>query len=164
MNHIRSLSLLLSATVLLAACKKEEAAPAAPTAEPAAAAPEAAAPALKSSPAPEGAKISFADLKDGATVSSPLLVKFVAEGITLAPAGTEEPASGHHHLVIDAELPPADAPIPADANHVHFGKAQTETTIELTPGTHTLQLEFANGQHLPFNPPLASEKITVTVK
>ena len=164
MNHIRSLSLLLSATVLLAACKKEEAAPAAPTAEPAAAAPEAAATALKSSPAPEGAKISFADLKDGATVSSPLLVKFVVEGITLAPAGTEEPASGHHHLMIDAELPPADAPIPADANHVHFGKAQTETTIELTPGTHTLQLEFANGQHVPFNPPLASEKITVTVK
>lgn len=165
MTHTRSLSLLLSATVLLAACsKKEEAAPAAPVAEPAAAAPEAAAPALKSSPAPDGAKVSFAELKDGAVVTSPLLVKFAVEGITLAPAGTEEPASGHHHLVIDAELPPADAPIPADANHVHFGKAQTETTIELTPGTHTLQLEFANGQHVPFNPPLASDKITVTVK
>lgn len=165
MNHTRSLSLLLSATVLLAACKKEEAAPAAaPAAEPAAAAPAAAAEGLKSSPAPEGAKVSFADLKDGATVSSPLLVKFVAEGITLAPAGTEEPSSGHHHLVIDAELPPADAPIPSNANYVHFGKAQTETTIELTPGTHTLQLVFANGQHVPFNPPLASEKITVTVK
>ncbi len=164
MNHTRSLSLLLFATVLLAACKKEEAVPAAPTAEPAAAAPEAAAPALKSSPAPEGAKVSFAELKDGATVSSPLLIKFAVEGIALAPAGAEEPASGHHHLVIDAELPPANAPIPANANYVHFGKAQTEATIELTPGTHTLQLVYGNGLHVPFNPPLASEKITVTVK
>ncbi|WP_295686111.1 DUF4399 domain-containing protein [uncultured Nevskia sp.] len=165
MNHTRSLSLLLSATVLLAACKKEEAAPAAaPTAEPAAAAPEAAAEGLKSSPAPEGAKVSFAELKDGATVSSPLLVKFAVEGIALAPAGAVEPASGHHHLVIDAELPPPDAPIPANANYVHFGKAQTEATIELTPGTHTLQLVYGNGMHVPFNPPLASDKITVTVK
>lgn len=166
MNHVRTLSLLLSATVLLAACaKKEEAAPAAPAADPAAAAPEAAAaPALKSSPAPEGAKVSFADLKDGAVVTSPLLVKFAVEGVTLAPAGTEEAASGHHHLVIDAELPPADAPIPVSENYVHFGKAQTETTIELAPGSHTLQLVFANGLHVPFSPQLASEKITVTVK
>ncbi len=159
MTHTRSLSLLLSATVLLAACsKKEEAAPAAPAAEPAAAAP-----ALTSTSAPEGAKVAFAELQNGAEVSSPLLVKFAVEGIAIAPAGTDTPASGHHHLVIDAELPPLDAPIPASANYVHFGKGQTETTIELTPGPHTLQLVFANGQHVPFNPQLASEKITVTV-
>lgn len=159
MTHTRSLSLLLSATVLLAACsKKEEAAPAAPAAEPAAAAP-----AITSTPAPEGAKVAFAELQNGAEVSSPLLVKFAVEGIAIAPAGTDTPASGHHHLVIDAELPPLDAPIPASANYVHFGKGQTETTIELTPGPHTLQLVFANGQHVPFNPQLASEKITVTV-
>lgn len=165
MTHIRTLSLLLSATVLLAACsKKEEAAPAAPAADPAAAAPEAAAaPALASTPAPEGAKVAFAELQDGAEVSSPLLVKFAVEGIAIAPAGTDAPASGHHHLVIDAELPPLDAPIPATANYVHFGKGQTETTIELTPGVHTLQLVFANGQHVPFKPQLVSEKITVTV-
>ncbi|MDP3294104.1 MAG: DUF4399 domain-containing protein [Nevskia sp.] len=163
MSHTRSLSLLLSATVLLAACsKKEEAVPAV---EPAAAAPEAAAaPALTSSPAPEGAKVSFAELKDGAVVASPLLVKFAVEGIALAPAGAVEPASGHHHLVIDAELPPADAPIPADTNYLHFGKAQTEASIELTPGPHTLQLVYGNGLHVPFNPPLASEKITVNVR
>ncbi len=169
MSATRSLSLLLSATVLLAACSKKDEAPAAPAAEPAAAAapeaaaPVAAAPAPVSAPAPAGAKLSFAELKDGATVSSPLLVKFAVEGIAIAPAGSDAPASGHHHLVIDAELPAVDAPIPANANYVHFGKGQTETSIELTPGTHTLQLVFANGQHLPFNPQLASEKITVTV-
>jgi hypothetical protein len=154
----RSLSLLLSATVLLAACSKKDEAPTVPAAEPAAAAaPEAAAtaaaaPALVSAPAPAGAPRSFAAHQDGATGC-----------IAIAPAGSDAPASGHHHLVIDAELPAVDAPIPANANYVHFGKGQTETSIELTPGTHTLQLVFANGQHLPFNPQLASEKITVTV-
>ena len=104
------------------------------------------------------------DIANGAEVASPLLVKFGVEGIAIAPAGTDQPASGHHHLVIDAELPAFDAPVPASSNYVHFGKGQTETTIELTPGTHTLQLLFANYLHVPFNPSLASEKITVTVK
>ena len=164
-----TLPLLLSATLALAACpKKAEApaeAPAAPAAEaaPAAAAPEAAA-ALTSPAAPAGAKVFFVDLKDGAEVTSPLTIKFGAEGIEVAPAGEDKPNSGHHHLIIDADLPAADAPVPADEHHLHFGKGQTEATIELTPGKHTLQLSFANYAHVPFNPALASDKITVTVK
>lgn len=171
MNRPLPLSiLLLSATAALAACSKSEA----PAAE-AAAAPAASAPAASAAPAaapasltseapPENARVWLVDLADGAEVSSPLLVKFGAEGIAVAPAGSHEPATGHHHLVIDAELPAYDQPIPASANYVHFGKGQTETTVELTPGPHTLQLVFANGSHVPFNPPLVSEKITVTVK
>lgn len=160
-------TLLLTATALLAACSRSEPAPAEAPAAPAAAAPAptAAAPAsLTSEAPPENARVYFADLANGAEVSSPLLVKFGVEGIAVAPAGSTEPATGHHHLVIDAELPAYDQPIPADAHYVHFGKGQTETTIELTPGPHTLQMVFANGVHVPFNPPLVSEKITVTVK
>lgn len=162
MLRSNTLSLLLSATVLAAACSKQDAPPAAPAAaaDPAAAA----SPSLTSTPAPDGAKVYFVDLANGAEVSSPLTVKFGVEGIAIAPAGSDQPASGHHHLVIDAELPPFDAPVPASAHYVHFGKGQTETAIELTPGTHTLQLVFANYLHVPFNPPLVSDKITVTVK
>lgn len=163
-----TLPLLLSATLALAACQKKAEAPAetAPAAEaaPAAAAPEAAAAALTSPAAPAGAKVFFVDLKDGAEVTSPLTIKFGAEGIEVAPAGEDKPNSGHHHLIIDADLPPADAAVPADEHHLHFGKGQTEATVELTPGKHTLQLSFANYAHVPFNPALASEKITVTVK
>ncbi|MGA9333088.1 MAG: DUF4399 domain-containing protein, partial [Rudaea sp.] len=72
---------------------------------------------------------------------------------------------GHHHLLIDAtSLPPLDAPIPNDATHRHFGKAQTETTIHLSPGDHTLQLDFGNFAHMQFNPPIVSKKITIHVK
>jgi len=165
MNRSIPLSLLLSAAVLATACsKKEEALPPPAASEPASPPAAAASPSLTSAPAPEGAKVFFVDLANGAEVASPLLVKFGVEGIAIAPAGTDQPASGHHHLVIDAELPAFDAPVPASSNYVHFGKGQTETTVELTPGTHTLQLVFANYLHVPFNPPLASEKITVTVK
>jgi pyruvate/2-oxoglutarate dehydrogenase complex dihydrolipoamide acyltransferase (E2) component len=161
-------TLILAAAALLAACSKSEPAPATETpaaSAPAAAAPNAEAPpTLLSEAAPANARVWFTDLANGAEVSSPLLVKFGAEGIAIAPAGSAEPASGHHHLVIDAELPAYDQPIPASASYVHFGKGQTETTVELTPGPHTLQLVFANGLHVPFNPPLVSEKITVTVK
>jgi len=155
-------TLALSAVLALSACsKKEEAPAAAPAAEPAAAAPVAE---IKSAPAPEGAKVFFVDLKDGAEVTSPFLVKFGAEGIEVAAAGEDKPNSGHHHLIIDGEVAPADAPIPADEHYQHFGKGQTETMLELPAGTHTLQLEFGNYAHVPFNPALVSDKITVTVK
>lgn len=169
-----TLPALLTATLAFSACTKKAETPpaapaatpppaaAAPAAEPAAAAPDAAA--LKSAPAPAGAKVFFVDLKDGAEVTSPVMIKFGAEGIEIAPAGENKPNSGHHHLIVDAELPPADAPVPANEHYIHFGKGQTEASIELTPGKHTLQLSFANYAHVPFNPPLVSEKITVTVK
>lgn len=158
------LSLLLSAAVLASACSKNDAAPSPATASEPTPPPAAAAPSLVSTPAPDGARVFFVDLADGAEVASPVLVRFGVEGIAIAPAGTDQPGSGHHHLLIDAELPPLDAPIPASASYVHFGKGQTETMVELTPGTHRLQLVFANYLHVPFNPPLVSEKITVTVR
>lgn len=161
-----TLPLALSAVLVLAACSKKEEAPAAapePAVEPAAPVAEPAAE-LKSAPAPEGAKVFFVDLKDGAEVTSPFLVTFGAEGIEVAAAGEDKPNSGHHHLIIDGEVAPADAPIPADEHYQHFGKGQTETMLELPAGTHTLQLEFGNYAHVPFNPPLVSDKITITVK
>lgn len=115
--------------------------------------------------APAGAKVFIESPKDGATVGPDVTVKFGASGVAIVPAGDMAPDSGHHHLLIDAkELPPLDAPIPNDATHMHFGKGQTETTIHLTPGTHTLQLDLGDAAHMQFDPPVVSKKITIHVK
>ena len=116
--------------------------------------------------APAGAKVFIVSPKDGESVGQDVLVKFGVEGITIAPAtDTTTPNAGHHHLLIDVtEMPAAGAPIPNDATHKHYGKGQTEDTVHLTPGDHTLQLDFANAAHVPFEPPLVSKKITVHVK
>jgi hypothetical protein len=115
--------------------------------------------------APEGAKVSIVSPADGATVPQTVVVKFAVKDIALAPAGDPTKNTGHHHLLIDVdELPAAGQPIPNDANHLHFGKAQTQAEITLTPGKHTLQLELGDRNHLPFDPPIVSEKITVNVK
>ena len=82
----------------------------------------------------------------------------------VAPAGVEKAMTGHHHLIIDAPTPALDEEIPADKNHLHFGKGQTETRITLPPGTHTLQLVMGDHNHVPHNPPVMSRKITITVK
>lgn len=82
----------------------------------------------------------------------------------VAPAGVKKPNTGHHHLIVDAPLPPFDEPVPFDKHHLHFGAGQTQAVIELPPGKHTLQLLFADDAHLPHNPPVMSKKITVTVK
>ena len=88
-----------------------------------------------------------------------------AKGVAIKPAGDTTPDSGHHHLLIDGkELPPLDAPIPNDATHKHYGKGQTEDTIHLEPGTHTLQLDLGDAAHRQFDPPIVSKKITVHVK
>ena len=100
---------------------------------------------------------------DGETVTSPVTVEFGIDGYDVAPAGTYEPNTGHHHLLIDTGLPALDQPIPADDNHVHFGKGQTSTTLELAPGEHTLQLLLGDGNHVPHGEPLVSEVITITV-
>jgi hypothetical protein len=116
-------------------------------------------------PAPKGAEVSIVSPKDGATVPQTVVVKFAVENIALAPAGDVTKNTGHHHLLIDVdELPAAGQPIPADANHIHFGKAQTQAEVKLTPGKHTLQLELGDSGHMPFDPPIVSEKITVNVK
>ena len=114
--------------------------------------------------APEGAKATIVSPADGATVSSPVTVVFGLEGMGVAPAGVEKEKTGHHHLIIDADLPPMDEGIPADDNHIHFGGGQTQTTIELAPGTHTLQLLLGDLNHVPHDPPVTSDKITITVK
>ena len=102
---------------------------------------------------------------DGEVVSSPVTVMFGLNGMGVAPAGIEYPNSGHHHLLIDVEdMPPMNMPIPTDDNHRHFGKGQTEVVLELTPGTHTLQLVFADKNHIPHDPPVVSEKITIRVE
>jgi Domain of unknown function (DUF4399) len=117
-------------------------------------------------PSPPGAKVFIISPKDGATVTNPVTVKFGIKGMTLAPAGTKQENSGHHHLLVDTD-PPADLnlPIPTIADKViHFGKAQTETTLTLPPGKHTLQLLLGDANHIPHNPPVLSKKITITVK
>ena len=117
-------------------------------------------------PSPKGAKVFIVSPKNGATVTNPVTVKFGIKGMTLAPAGTKQENSGHHHLLIDTD-PPADLsqPLPAIPDKVvHFGKAQTETTVTLPPGKHTLQLLLADDKHIPHNPPVMSKKITVTVQ
>ena len=115
-------------------------------------------------PSPAGAKVFIIEPADGATVSSPVAVKFGIEGMDVAPAGTEKANSGHHHLIINQTLADTKSAIPADANHVHFGKGQTETAVELKPGEHTLQLVLGDHNHVPHNPPVVSPTITITVK
>jgi Domain of unknown function (DUF4399) len=92
-----------------------------------------------------------------------LWVRMGLKNAGIAPAGVEKVNTGHHHLIIDAPLPPLNQEIPADKNHLHFGAGQTEVRLELPPGKHTLQLLFGDFQHLPHNPPVYSEKITITV-
>lgn len=111
------------------------------------------------------ARASILSPADNAEVTSPVTVKFGLENMMISPAGVEHPNSGHHHLLIDAPLPTdMTLPIPNDANHLHFGKGQTETTIELAPGKHTLQLLVGDHMHRPHGHPVISEKITITVK
>lgn len=119
------------------------------------------------SPWPEGAAPYIISPADGATVKSPVTVVFGLSGMGVAPAGVEKPKTGHHHLLIDTALPSGDAlddPIPADEHFRHFGGGQTQATIELAPGKHTLQLLMGDANHVPHNPPLASKVVTITVE
>lgn len=115
-------------------------------------------------PSPAGAKVYLIEPKDGAETTSPVKVVFGLSGMGVAPAGTQVENTGHHHLIVDADLPLLTAPLPSNDNVRHYGKGQTETTLELKPGKHTLQLLFADWKHLPHNPALTSNKITITVK
>lgn len=112
----------------------------------------------------EGAKVYLIEPKAGATVSNPVKVVFGLSGMGVAPAGTQFENTGHHHLLIDEPTVDTTVALPATDNIVHFGKGQTETTVTLKPGKHTLQLLFADWKHQPFNPSLASEKVVITVK
>ena len=113
---------------------------------------------------PAGAEVSIVSPKDGEVVTSPVKVVFGVKGMTVAKAGTDQANSGHHHLIIDADLPVADQPIGKDAQHIHFGAAQTDATVELPKGKHTLQLIFGDSTHMPHQPVVASKKISIEVK
>ncbi|MGI9490814.1 MAG: DUF4399 domain-containing protein [Geminicoccaceae bacterium] len=115
-------------------------------------------------PAPDGAELYFVSPTSGDTISNPVTVVFGLKGMGVAPAGTEKEATGHHHLLVNTDVPALDEPIPADDNHVHFGGGQTQTEIELPPGEHTLQLLLGDLNHIPHDPPVMSEVITVTVE
>jgi hypothetical protein len=116
-------------------------------------------------PSAPGAEVYFVGLKDGAKLANPVTLHFGLKGMGIAPAGIKFDNSGHHHLYIDTDLP-ADMsqPVPAIENKVvHFGKGQTEVTLTLPPGKHTLQLVLADAMHVPHNPPVVSKKVTITV-
>ena len=114
-------------------------------------------------PSAPGAEVYFIDLKDGATVPAKLKIYFGLRNMGVAPAGSDRENSGHHHLLVDTELPPLDQPIPNDFNHLHFGAGQTETEITLKPGAHTLQLLMGDKDHIPHTPPVMSALIRVRV-
>jgi len=120
-----------------------------------------AAPALAQAPV-----VYFINVKDGDTVSSPFKVQFGLTGLGVAPAGMDKEKTGHHHLLIDTTLSAEEqkAAVPVDAKHLHFGGGQTEAMVTLPPGQHTLQLVFANWSHIPFDPPVQSAVIKITVK
>jgi len=116
-------------------------------------------------PSPAGAEVYIVSPKDDAKVKGPVTVVFGLKGMGIAPAGIKFDNTGHHHLLIDADAPADLAqPLPANEHNVHFGKGQTETTVTLPPGKHTLQLVFADYLHTPHDPALVSKKITVTVE
>src|SRR6476660_9266171 len=114
-------------------------------------------------PSAEGAAVHFIDLKDGQTVPPKVTIRFGLREMGVTPAGSDRANSGHHHLLIDTELPPLDQPIPNDFNHLHFGAGQTEAEVTLKPGTHTLQLLLGDKDHIPHNPPVMSPRIRVVV-
>jgi len=119
---------------------------------------------LPRSDAPAEAKLYFISPKDGDTVPRTFTVRFGLSGMGVAPAGTVAAKTGHHHLLVDTELPAMGLPIPNDAKHLHFGGGQTEAEITLEPGQHTLQLLLGDHSHIPHREPVVSEKITVTVE
>ncbi|MBX3693124.1 DUF4399 domain-containing protein [Dokdonella sp.] len=114
---------------------------------------------------PPGVELYFISPKDGDKVGREVTVQFGLKGMGVAPAGISVDKTGHHHLLIDVDaLPSPNEPIPADARHVHFGGGQTQTTVTLTPGQHTLQLNLGDALHRQFDPPVLSGKITITVE
>lgn len=117
------------------------------------------------SPAPKNAYLYIGWPNNGEVIhKNNFRVWFGLRKMGVAPAGVDKAMTGHHHLIIDASLPPMDEEIPSDKQYVHFGKGQTETRITLPPGTHTLQLLLGDLNHIPHNPPVMSQQITVTVK
>jgi hypothetical protein len=117
-------------------------------------------------PSPAGAEVYIVSPQDGAVIDGPVTIVFGLRGMGIAPALVEWPNTGHHHVIVDSGVPNGAKPIPKnDGKHnFHFGGGQTEGTVELAPGTHTLRLVFADHQHYTHNPPVVSQPITITVR
>jgi hypothetical protein len=114
-------------------------------------------------PMPDNARVYIIWPSDGEAIQGGFWIRMGLFGAGICPAGVDKPNTGHHHVIVDADLPPLDQPIPSDRNHLHFGRGQTEARIELPPGKHTLQLLLGDADHIPHNPALFSKKITITV-
>ncbi|MCI0750151.1 MAG: DUF4399 domain-containing protein [Nevskiales bacterium] len=115
-------------------------------------------------PAPKEARVYFIEPRDGAKLRSPFKVVFGLSGMGIAPAGVVQNNTGHHHLLIDGPDVDLSRPLPATDRIRHFGGGQTETTLALPPGKHTLQLLLGDAKHQPHRPPILSDIITITVK
>lgn len=154
-----------AALVLITACGQQQE-PEAPAAE--APVTEAVvvdeAPELPRTASAPGASVFFITPEDGATVSSPVTIEFGIESMMVAPAGVNDEHSGHHHLLVDTGLPALNLPVPADPNHIHFGDGSTSTELALDPGQHTLLLLLGDHLHIPHEPPVSSQTITITVE
>ena len=114
-------------------------------------------------PSPKDAKVYFIYPKDGNYIGPNPVIRFGLLNMGVAPAGFDKPNTGHHHLLVDTDLPPLGQPIPNDFQHLHFGAGQTEAKITLTPGKHRLRLLFGDATHVPHDPPVYSQEISVTV-
>jgi hypothetical protein len=116
-------------------------------------------------PRPKDAELYFITPEDEASVSGTFKVRFGLSKMGVTHGGDAYPNSGHHHLLIDVDrLPDPGEPIPLDKSHLHFGAGETETDLDLSPGEHTLQLELGDANHFPFDPPVVSKRITVSVR
>jgi len=157
------LAVSAAAFLMLGACGQQDAEPVAaeaPTTDAAMSEPMA----MPRTASPEGARVFFISPADGDTVSNPIAIEFGIEGMSVVAAGVNEAHSGHHHLLVDTGVPDTGLPIPADANHIHFGDASTATELTLAPGEHTLRLLLGDHLHIPHDPPVVSGPITITVE
>lgn len=165
LSRNRAAMATLLAVALLWSCgspePQEEAAPNADAASAPEPAHEVALPPRK--PSPEGARVWFVSPADGDTLTSPFAVEFGLEGMALLPAGETGEHTGHHHLLVNTPLPRMDLPIITDDAHMHFGLAQTSVELSLAPGAYTLQLLLGDDLHIPHDPPVMSDVITVEV-
>jgi hypothetical protein len=119
---------------------------------------------LERKAAPPGAAVYLISLSDGDRLTSPVTIRFGLRGMGVAPAGVDKSGTGHHHLLIDTELPPLGLPIPNDAQHRHYGGGQTEVDLDLPPGEHSVQLILGDDRHVPHDPPVISEKVLILVE
>lgn len=116
-------------------------------------------------PSPKDAQVYFIWPQDGTVIhGGKFWLRMGLRNMGVCPKGVELPNVGHHHVLVDTELPPMTEQIPSDRNHLHFGAGETEARIELPPGKHTLQLLLGDHDHTPHDPPIYSKKITVTVQ